>query len=50
MTSEQIKDYFEGMRDAEKGFKHQAGRSAEYDRGYATQYEFEQVKSYAGVN
>jgi hypothetical protein len=50
MTSEQIKDYFEGMRDAENGVSHKSGRSAEYDRGYASQYEFEQVKSYAGVN
>ncbi len=50
MTSEQISDYFEGMRDAERGNPHQSGRSKEYDNGYATQYEFEQVKSYAGVN
>ncbi len=50
MNAEQIRDYFEGMRDAEKGVPHKEGRSKEYDSGYAAQYEFEQVKSYAGFN
>lgn len=42
MTEEQIIDYFEGMRDAEIGVPHKSGRSPEYDRGYAEQYEREQ--------
>jgi hypothetical protein len=42
MTSEQIKDYFEGMRDAENGIPHTEGRSAEYTKGYSDQYTYEQ--------
>ena len=50
MTSEQIKDYFEGMRDAENGVPHKSGRSIEYDNGYASQREFEAIKGANCVN
>lgn len=45
MTPEQISDYFEGMRDAERGNPHQSCRSKEYDKGYSDQYTFEQQQS-----
>ena len=38
-----VDDFFEGVDDCKKGVKHSSGRSAEYDRGYNTQYQAEQI-------
>ena len=43
-------EYLRGMKDCKEGKAHQAGQHKDYDRGYAIQYEFEQVKSWAGFN
>jgi len=37
------KEFFRGQRDCENGVAHKEGQSKSYDRGYAAQYELEQV-------
>ncbi len=36
-------DFLQGQRDCEEGIPHQTGKSEAYDRGYAAQYEMEQI-------
>lgn len=38
-------DFLAGQRDAKAGREPKAGKSDWYDRGYATQYESEQIAS-----
>lgn len=38
--------FIKGQEDCEKGIKHQHGKGEYYDRGYATQYELEQVNNW----
>jgi hypothetical protein len=40
-----VDDFLRGQIDADKGLPHQAGKSEAYDRGYAAQYEAEQIAS-----
>lgn len=37
-------EFLRGQEDCQRGEPHKAGRSESYDRGYAAQYEWEQVK------
>lgn len=37
--------FIQGQRDCRDGKPHEAGKGADYDRGYAAQYEYEQVAS-----
>ena len=39
-------EWFQGASDAEKGVEHQEGRGDMYDRGYAAQYELDQIKTH----
>ena len=39
------RDFLQGQKDCEAGKPHQEGKSEAYDRGYAAQYELEQLKS-----
>jgi hypothetical protein len=36
-------EYLRGMQACSEGKEHQAGQSREYDKGFAAQYEHEQV-------
>lgn len=36
-------DCKQGQQDCKQGKPHQAGRSEAYDRGYAAEYELEQI-------
>lgn len=38
-------DFLQGQRDCQEGVPHKAGHSKDYDRGYMTEYEREQVLS-----
>ena len=38
-----LHEFIDGMRDCRNGVAHQAGKSKEYDDGYAAQYELEQI-------
>ena len=38
-------DFIMGQKACRNGIEHVAGKSAAYDRGYATQYELEQIKT-----
>lgn len=38
-------DFLRGQKDCGNGKPHKAGESEAYDRGYATQYEAEQVRN-----
>jgi len=38
-------EFLAGMRDCKDGKAHEAGKGEAYDRGYATQYESEQVQA-----
>ena len=40
-----VGDFVRGQRDCKNGVPHEAGKSASYDRGYAAEYELEQIKS-----
>ena len=40
-----INGFLEGMRDANLGIAHEPGKGDSYDRGYAAQYELEQVNN-----
>lgn len=35
--------YIQGSRDCEEGKPHEAGKGDDYDRGYASRYEIEQI-------
>lgn len=35
--------FLQGQRDCRDGVPHQAGKGADYDRGYAAQYEADQI-------
>lgn len=41
-----ITDFIQGQKDCAEGIQHKSGMSADYDRGYSTQYELEQVMSH----
>lgn len=41
-----IKEFIKGQEDCKKGVPHKKGGSEAYTRGYATQYELEQVMSH----
>lgn len=36
-------EFLRGQRDCEQGIPHKSGQSEEYNRGYAAQYELEQI-------
>ena len=36
-------DFLQGQEDCREGKSHEAGKSDSYDRGYSTQYEWEQI-------
>ena len=38
-------DFLRGQRDCKDGIPHKSGQSESYDRGYATEYEKEQVET-----
>lgn len=38
-------EFLRGQIDCQNGVQHKAGQSESYDRGYATEYEREQVAS-----
>lgn len=38
-------DFLRGQRDCRDGVDHRVGQSSSYDRGYAAQYEWEQVRA-----
>ncbi len=40
-----VSEFMQGQRDCRDGVDHKAGQSDSYDRGYATQYEYEQIQS-----
>ena len=40
-----VSEFMQGQRDCKAGIEHKAGQSDSYDRGYATQYELEQIES-----
>lgn len=40
-----VTDFLRGQRDCKDGNPHLAFQSEAYDRGYAAQYEWEQVKT-----
>ena len=43
-------DFLRGQKDCQDGELHKPGQSEDYDRGYAAQYEFEQMMGAFGVN
>ena len=43
-------EFLRGQRDCMNGEPHKAGQSEDYDRGYAAQYELEQVKNVLQFN
>ena len=42
-------DFLQGQRDCQDGVPHKQGMSSDYDRGYACEYESEQVMSELGL-
>jgi len=38
-------EFLRGQADCQGGEVHKAGQSVDYDRGYSTQYELEQVQT-----
>jgi len=40
-----VSDFIQGQKDCAEGIPHQSGKGEDYDRGYAAQYELEQVKA-----
>ena len=38
-------DFMAGQQDCIQGIEHKPARSFDYDRGYSTQYELEQIKT-----
>jgi hypothetical protein len=41
--SNELFDFIDGQSDCRSGVEHKSGRSEAYDRGYAAEYESEQV-------
>jgi len=41
----QAGEFLRGQIDCRDGVEHRPGQSSDYDRGYSTQYEWEQVKA-----
>jgi hypothetical protein len=44
-TTIDVSEFMQGQRDCRDGVDHKAGQSDSYNRGYATQYEWEQIQS-----
>lgn len=42
---QQIDDFLNGQADCHRGLPHKPGQSKDYDRGYAAQYELEQMNN-----
>jgi hypothetical protein len=42
-------DFMQGQRDCREGIPHQSGKGEAYDRGYAYQYEAEQLMTELGL-
>ena len=42
-------EFLKGQIDCQDGIKHEAGHGDSYDRGYAAQYELEQVQTAESV-
>lgn len=40
-----IMDFLQGQQDCREGVPHEDGKGESYDRGYATEYELEQMRS-----
>lgn len=43
-------EFMQGQQDCKDGKPHEAGRGESYDRGYAAQYELDEVKSMLQYN
>ena len=43
-------EFLRGQRDCQEGLPHQTGESDAYNRGYATEYEAEQIRTHRSVN
>jgi hypothetical protein len=41
-----IDDFIRGQKDCKAGKPHEAGKSNDYNRGYAAQYELEQAQAW----
>lgn len=41
----QFDDFIRGQQDCSQGLPHQPGQGRDYDRGYACQYELEQINN-----
>ena len=39
-------EFMQGMSDCEEGLEHEAGKGVDYDRGFAAQYELEQMRTH----
>lgn len=44
--SDFITDFLKGQSDCSKGVPHKAGNSEAYDRGYATEHDAEQARTW----
>lgn len=42
--------FLKGQRDCKEGIPHKSGFGEYYDRGYAAQYELEQVTTHYGLS
>jgi len=42
---QQIDDFLNDQADCHRGLPHKPGQSKDYDRGYAAQYELEQMNN-----
>ena len=47
--SNPVVDFVDGQQDCRDGIPHQADRGKDYDRGYAYEYEAEQVFTHRGL-
>lgn len=41
--SNEVFDFIDGQRDCRNGVEHKDGKGADYDRGYAFEYQREQI-------
>lgn len=44
LISEVFADFIKGQSDCKNGVPHQSGKGEDYDRGYSTQYQLEQLE------
>ena len=44
-----VADWFRGALDCKKGEPHKEGKSDAYNRGYAVQYETEQIETHRSM-